>query len=133
MAYQGSCLCGSVTYEIGVLPENTFNCHCSACRKAHGAAFATFGFVPSDQFRWLCGEELVRTYASSPSTRRIFCSRCGSQFGGTDPSRSENMGISLGTLADDAGVPPSQHVFVGSKAPWHEISDSLSQFDEWPP
>jgi len=89
MAHRGSCLCGSGRYEIGVLPEDSYNCHCSACRKAHGAAFATFGFVPNDQFRWLSGEELLRTYA------------------------------------------PSHHIFVGSKAPWHEVSDSLSQFDEW--
>ena len=131
MAHRGSCLCGSVTYEIGVLPETAFNCHCSACRKAHGAAFVPWGFLPRDQFRWTSGEALLATFASSPSAQRIFCSRCGSQLGGHDPSALESMAITLGTLADDAGLQPAHHIFVGSKAPWHEIGDSLPQFDEW--
>jgi hypothetical protein len=29
-------------------------------------------------------------------------------------------------------LPPSKHIFVGSKAPWFEITDELPQFDEYP-
>jgi len=38
----------------------------------------------------------------------------------------------LGTLDDDPGVKPEFHVFVGSKAPWHDITDDLPQWDEKP-
>ena len=27
------------------------NCHCSMCRKSHGAAFVTWGIIGSDEFR----------------------------------------------------------------------------------
>jgi hypothetical protein len=40
------------------------------------------------------------------------------------------IGLPLGTLDDDPGVRPSAHVFVDSKAPWFEITDSLPQFSE---
>jgi hypothetical protein len=44
----------------------------------------------------------------------------------------ETLGLALGTLDDDPGVRPQCHVFVGSKAPWHEITDDLPQFDQGP-
>ena len=33
----------------------------------------------------------------------------------------------------DPGIRPMFHIFVGSKAPWHEITDSLPQYAELPP
>ena len=41
--------------------------------------------------------------------------------------------VTLGTLVDDPGIRPKFHIFVGSKAPWHEIADSLPQYAELPP
>ncbi len=38
---QGSCLCGQITYEVELLPNKVFNCHCSYCRKAHDADYVT--------------------------------------------------------------------------------------------
>ena len=40
--------------------------------------------------------------------------------------------VALGSLVDDAGIRPTEHIFVGSKAPWFEITDDLPQFDEYP-
>ena len=47
----------------------------------------------------------------------------------TDP---ENYGLAMGSLDDDPGVRPSLHIFVGSKAPWYDITDKLPQFDKFP-
>jgi hypothetical protein len=38
----------------------------------------------------------------------------------------------MGTLDDDPGILPLCHEFVGSKAPWYEINDSLPQHREFP-
>ncbi|MGI4959803.1 MAG: GFA family protein, partial [Janthinobacterium lividum] len=35
-------------------------------------------------------------------------------------------------LVDEPSIRPSMHIFVGSKAPWFEITDGLPQFDELP-
>jgi len=32
----GSCLCGSVQYEVKGSLRNIINCHCSMCQKLHG-------------------------------------------------------------------------------------------------
>jgi hypothetical protein len=36
-------------------------------------------------------------------------------------------------ILDDPPVRPACHVFVGSKAPWFEITDDLPQYPEYPP
>jgi hypothetical protein len=38
----------------------------------------------------------------------------------------------LPTLDDDPGIRPERHIYVGSKAPWFEITDDLPQHDELP-
>ena len=49
------------------------------------------------------------------------------------PQSLNEFGIALATLDDDPGVRPESHIFVGSKAPWFEITDDLPQFTELPP
>ena len=38
--FQGSCLCGTVSYEITGTPFDFFHCHCQRCRKANGTGHA---------------------------------------------------------------------------------------------
>jgi hypothetical protein len=35
-------------------------------------------------------------------------------------------------LSDEPALKPTAYMFVGSKAPWHEILDDLPQHDEYP-
>ena len=52
------------------------------------------------------------------------------------PRRDPGRGISvvpMGALDDDPGVAATGHIFVGSKAPWFEISDDLPRYPEGPP
>jgi hypothetical protein len=37
----------------------------------------------------------------------------------------------MGSLVDTPAIRPTEHIFVGSKAPWHEITDDLPQADEY--
>jgi hypothetical protein len=39
--------------------------------------------------------------------------------------------VALGSLVDSPTIRPREHIFVGSKAPWFEITDNLPQFDEY--
>ena len=41
--------------------------------------------------------------------------------------------IPAGVLDDDPKVRTNYHIYVGSKAPWHEITDDLPQYPEGPP
>jgi hypothetical protein len=41
--------------------------------------------------------------------------------------------VPAGSLDDAPGMAPQAHIFVGSKAPWFEITDEIPQFAEYPP
>jgi hypothetical protein len=108
------------------------HCHCSNCRKAHGAAFRSRARVRVEDFKWVQGRELVKYFESSPGFHRGFCSVCGSPIVNR-PDRTPELGIALGGLDDDPGIRPERHFFVASKAPWFEITDDLPQHAELPP
>ena len=74
----GSCACGSVQYEADGELKDFSHCHCSICRKLHGAAFATWGGVGRANLSINKGEELLKIYSFSENTDSIFCSECGS-------------------------------------------------------
>jgi hypothetical protein len=102
------------------------------CRKSHGAAFASYVAAAKPAFRWVRGEESIRRYRSSPNAWRAFCPRCGSSLP-VAPERMDRVFMPAGLLAEDPGLAPMPHGFVGSKAPWYAITDSAPQFDAYPP
>jgi len=132
-ALTGSCLCAAVRYAITGALDEVRNCHCSMCRKAHGAAFRSRASVRARDFRWLRGEELITWYESSPGTQRGFCSRCGSPLLSRFAQHPEVYGLPLGCLDADPGVRPAMHIHVASKAPWFEITDGRPQHLEGAP
>lgn len=133
MALRASCLCKAVAIEIDGPVRDILFCHCTLCRKAHGTAFRARGRVKTDDLRWVSGEELVRYYESSLGEHRGFCSVCGSNLFTKFAARPQELGFALGVLDDDPGNRPTCHVFVGSKAPWYEITDALPQYEAFPP
>lgn len=126
---KGSCLCGTVRYEIDGLFEVMAHCQCSMCRKHHGAAFATFVTVPLSGFRWVAGEDALSTYQSSAYGKRTFCNKCGSIMPVVEP----DTGIAFcpaGNLDGELGIQPQGHRFVGSKGARHTITGTLPQHEE---
>jgi hypothetical protein len=73
----------------------------------------------------------LRVYETSPGIGWAFCRICGSSLG--VPMQGRLSEVTLGSLDSDPGVRPAEHIFVGSKAPWFEITDDLPQHDTWPP
>jgi len=84
-------------------------------------------------FRITSGEDLIREYQSSSDGLRAFCSRCGSPIYGRSLSIPEFRRIRLGTLDSDPGNRSVANIWMGSKAPWFEVTDHLERFEEEPP
>ncbi len=127
MPIRGSCLCGSVRYELAHGPRRITHCHCAQCRKAHGAGFATYAAVAASDFRYVAGAHLVRRYRSSAPVERAFCARCGSNLTFASADAPADLWVTLGSFDRDPGIAPSCHIFVGSKAAWIRIDDDLPQ------
>lgn len=129
--YCGSCLCGVVKFEIDKFLPQAAHCHCSMCRKFHGAAFATLAGVFRSNFRWIAGEDALKGYTAENGTTRTFCRHCGSSLTFSSPGGpEEEIEIALGAMDGDVPVVPSAHIFVGSAANWTVLGDELPLYEE---
>ena len=129
MTIKGQCLCGAIRYEISSPLTSAEHCHCSMCRRFHGTAFSTYADFNPNDFHWLQGEDQLGIYEPNPGKGWAFCKTCGSSLGmpGADGRLTS---IALGTVEGDPGIRPTEHIFVGSKAVWYDISDDLPQHKE---
>jgi hypothetical protein len=128
----GRCECGAVKYRVDGEISDFSHCHCSQCRRLHGAAFASFAGISRAAFIYDCGEQDLKCYASSNSLGRVFCSHCGSHILVEIQSEPESLYLAMGTMEGSPQLPPGYHIYVGSKAPWHPISDDLPQYETEP-
>ncbi len=127
MTITGRCLCGAVRYAVNGPLIGADHCHCSKCRRAHGAAFATYADFKRGDFAWAAGQALVKVYEAPSGAGWCFCRKCGSTLAGSE--NGEVTSITLGTVEGDPGIRPTCHIFVGSKAPWYEPDDGLPQYE----
>ena len=127
----GSCLCGTVRYEVRAPIESICHCHCRMCQKAHGSAFATYAPVSRSAFHVTHGSSEICAYQSSSAARRLFCSGCGSVL--LWDNETEFPGavfIAVATLNSPITPPTQRHIHVSSKVSWYEIADQWPQ-SEW--
>ena len=126
--YQGSCLCGSIKYEIESDLKAVINCHCSFCSKAHGAAFTTLLFIPLANLAITEGKEFLKSYhVENLNADRCFCSECGTRLFNFLPSLGR-ANVVVATLNTNEELRPLAHVNTESKCTWFQINDGLPQF-----
>lgn len=75
---------------------------------------------------------MLTWFESSRGNWRGFCRVCGSPLLSRFDQNPAVYGLPLGALDDDPRLKPACHVFVDSKAPWHDITDDLPQFHALP-
>ena len=131
---KGSCLCGAIEYEVQEIPGKVYNCHCSQCRKSHGAAFATQAFAHGETLRFTRGEEHLKEYRQHAGHGgiRAFCSHCGSRLMNYFPDKQIYLSVALSSVDSGFDGKPVAHAFVGSKASWHQPSDDIPSFEAIP-
>ncbi len=130
--HQGSCLCGSVKFEMDGEFDRFFLCHCTYCQKDTGSSNAANLFASNTRFEWLSGSEKVKTYRL-PETRhsKSFCTECGSSLP-TVVKDGSLVVIPAGCLDSEVTIEPSAHLFMKSKANWEEGLESIKSFDGFP-
>ena len=119
---KGSCLCGSITFDVTAQPEGYAVCHCTQCRKQSGHVWAS-AHVPDDALK-LSGP--VHWYQSSDKARRGFCPTCGA-FLFWKHSDDDHISFSLGSLDGPTGVALAKHIFTAEKGDYYDITDGLPQ------
>jgi hypothetical protein len=122
---RGRCLCGGVTFEAPKIGRITAHCHCTFCRRASGAPVVTWVCHKIGTVRVLSGDDLIRTYESSPGTFRKFCGRCGTALFFESVNWPGETHVTRVSLDDDAGPAPSRHVFYADRARFFDDAETL--------
>jgi hypothetical protein len=125
----GKCECGAVRYRVADAFLYAANCHCSRCRAATGSAFKAFAGLEREKLEITDGLDALLVVGEEDSNHTR-CGACGS-FLFSVVRDGAFVHVAMGSLVDAPSIRPTEHIFVGSKAPWFEITDTLPQFEEY--
>ena len=125
----GSCLCGTIEFSASLPSKWCAHCHCSMCRKAHGAGYVTWVGFEQDRVSFTRGEDQLAWYESSPGAQRGFCRQCGSSLFFRSKRWAGELHIALGCINDAIDRQPQANVFFDKHVEWMPLDESLKQVD----
>ena len=125
----GKCECGAVRYAVPDAFLYAMNCHCSNCRAGTGSAFKAFAGIEREKLEVTQGADGLLVFGDE-DLNHTRCGACGSLLFSVVRDGAY-VHVALGSLVDVPTIRPTKHIFVGSKAPWFEITDDLPQFEEY--
>jgi hypothetical protein len=126
---RGGCWCGAVRFQVQDEFLYAWNCHCSRCRAATGSAFKALAGIEGEKLELTQGGDALLVVGDD-ALNDTRCRLCGS-FLFSVVREGAYVHVGMGSLIDTPSIRVSAHIFVGSKAPWFEITDDLPQFEEY--
>lgn len=125
VSVSGACLCGAVRFRITLPTLFCAHCHCSMCRRNHGAAFVTWFGIARNRLEISAGADALRRYRSSPHGERSFCGQCGSSLFCSSAHHPDQMDVVLANLDGPIDRAPAAHIYFDSRAGWTDVRDDL--------
>jgi hypothetical protein len=121
---EGSCSCGQLRVRVAADPIRVGVCHCLACQRRSGSAFAVQARFESDvvQTDGDAGEYVQISDEGEPRSF-YFCTQCGVTVWFSRPSAPGVIMIPVGVFADPEFPAPSV-------SGWEERRHSWVAFDE---
>jgi hypothetical protein len=125
---RGSCFCGAVEFAVTLPTLSCAHCHCTMCRRVHGAGYVTWIAVPYSQFQMVTGSDHLTVHHSSDHGRRSFCNVCGSSLFCESTHHPEHIDIVLANLHEKIDREPQAHYYFTDRAEWVNVGDDLPRF-----
>jgi hypothetical protein len=119
----GSCMCGTVRFEVSEPFVTAGYCHCRRCQRRSGTLWTLNGSVPASGFRLVAGADSLTTWQPPDGRPKSFCRICGGHVFSGDPAADELVGVRFGALDGDPGIRPQWHQWVESAPAWEPIPD----------
>ncbi len=123
----GSCLCGNIQFELVPPIRNVVSCYCSECRKSSGN-YVSATRVKDSQLELKKSEGL--SWYKNQLAAHGFCSNCGSNLFWKKEPANDYVSVMAGSLQSDNGLKVESHLFVADKSDFHQINDSLPQYQQ---
>ena len=122
--FHGGCLCGDVRFSATLPSKWVAHCHCTLCRRAHGAAFVTWVGMDANRCTIDDPQQRLHWYASSPGAERGFCSHCGSMLFFRSERWAGELHIARAQIEGEIDRAPQAHVFWDAHVDWVQLDAS---------
>lgn len=133
MKIDGACMCGYLTYEAEINPENVLVCHCTDCQNGAGA-YRTGVLVDVEDFHLRNGTPKVylKTAESGEQRALSFCPECGTSLHGANVENPKTYSLRLGTARQRAELTPKIQIWCRSAMDWVFDLDAITKIDKQP-
>jgi hypothetical protein len=116
----GSCMCGSIQYQVKGDLREVIGCHCHLCRKSSGHFTAATATHPDSLTLLKRGG--LKWYRSSAAAQRGFCCRCGSSLF-WKPDHGNHISIFAGSIDGGSKLTLTSHICAQEKGDYYLIQD----------
>jgi len=123
--HTGGCLCGAVRYEVHGPLRGIVDCHCTMCRRLHGA-FGAHSKARKAHVK-IVEDRGLKWYATSARVRRGFCGECGTNLF-CEPAHQAATGIVAGSLDQPTRLVRIGQVFTAEKADFVDLAEGVPTF-----
>lgn len=129
-SHSASCRCGQLRATASGQPVRVSVCHCLACQKRTGSAFAAQARWPADQVR-IEGKSKAwtRIADSGRSITYCFCPDCGSTVHYSGGNFPDLVAIPLGAFDDPYFTRPGFSVWEKRRHEWAELLGELDRVE----
>ena len=124
----GSCFCGEVAFTVELPTQFCGHCHCTMCRRAHGAGYVTWFAIPLERFELEKGQESLRRFRSSDHGTRSFCAECGSSLFCESTHHPGTIDVVLANMHAPIDRAPEAHWYYSDRVDWYEVDKTLPRF-----
>jgi hypothetical protein len=124
---EASCSCGQLRVVADGDPIRVSVCHCLACQKRSGSAFAVQARFADEQLR-IEGRYSEYTRISDEGDPRTFsfCPECGGTVFYRIPSFPGNTAVPVGAFADPAFPRPVRSIYEDRQHPWLALLEPIA-------
>ena len=124
----GSCLCGAIGFTAKAPSKWCAHCHCSMCRKQHGAGYVTWVGMEAAQVQVDDRQNQLNWYESSEGAARGFCGKCGTSMFFKSQRFPGELHLTLAAFDEDIDRAPQAHANYDAHIDWMPIDDTLAIF-----
>jgi hypothetical protein len=128
---EGSCLCGSIAFEVEGPIRGVGSCHCSKCRKVSGTAGNAQFIVRASRFTWTRGQDQGAIFKLPSGWGPTRCKVCGSPLPETYDG-GQRVWVPAGLMDSPLDTEIIQHIFCGSRADWDREAPDAKSYEQYP-
>ena len=127
-----SCSCGQLRVEVTGEPLGVGVCHCFACQRRTGSAFAALATFATPYTMFGTAAEYVRVGDQGSRFRFRFCPVCGTTVFHSEEGREATVSVAVGAFADPSFPAPKVSIYDCRRHAWVVLPPGTKAFDTDP-